>query len=196
VACPSSPAMRQPRRLLVDPRQMGAVVASRLSLDDDDDPIRCDRHRVNVSPTLPRQRAPQPPPLRLESGEHAPHLVLRTGADPTPTSEREPVARPQAERSGADEQAESDETRPHAGGPQAKQRGGGGPDPGLAGAREPALLLASRVVHAATASSSHRGPSALSLGWLNHCPILPPAPDRPVASGTGPSYDLLGCPLS
>ena len=42
---------------------------------------------------------------------------LGAGPDSTPASEREPVARAHAERAGDDEQAHSDESRAHAGGP-------------------------------------------------------------------------------
>ena len=125
---------------------------------------------------------PQSPALRLQRRQRALDGVLRAGPDPTPASEREPVARAQAERSGDDEQAHGEERRTHAGRPQAKQRGAGRPDPGFAGAREPAVLLAPRIVHAvcpddhrssscaaarAAASSSHLGclPGARSTAW-------------------------------
>ncbi len=158
------------------------VVRPGLGLDRDGDPAGRDRHRVDVSPTLPRQRMPQPPALRLQRCQRALDGVLRAGPDPTPASEREPVARAQAERSGDDEQAHGDESRTHAGGPQAKERGADGPDPRFAGAREPAVLLAPRIVHPvcpddhrssssalarAAASSSHFGclPGARSTAW-------------------------------
>ena len=81
----------KPRRLLAHPSEMAPVVRSGLRLDRDRNPGRRDRHRVDVSPALPRQRVPKPPPLRLERGERALHLVLRVGADSTATSERKPV---------------------------------------------------------------------------------------------------------
>ena len=112
VAGPSSPAPRQPRRLLAHPSEMTSVVCPGLRLDRYRDPVRGDRHRVDVSPTLPRQRMPQPPALRLQRCQRALDGVLRAGPDPAPASEREPVARAQAERSGDDEQAHGDET-PH-----------------------------------------------------------------------------------
>jgi hypothetical protein len=57
--------------------------------------------------------------------------------------------------------------------------------------REPAILLATRVVHAAIASSSHPAPSgAVALSWLCHCSIVPPVPDGPASVGIGSSYDL------
>ncbi len=46
----------------------------------------------------------------------------------------------------------------------------------FAGAREPAILLATRVVHAATASSSQPAPNALSHS------LAPPSRDRPTAA--------------
>jgi len=56
---------------------MTSVVCPGLGLDRDGDPAGRDRHRVDVTLALPRQRVPKPPPLRLESGERALHLVLR-----------------------------------------------------------------------------------------------------------------------
>ena len=45
-------------------------------------PLGRDRHRVDVSPALPRQRVPQPPALRLQRCERALDGVLRAGPDP------------------------------------------------------------------------------------------------------------------
>jgi hypothetical protein len=90
---------------------------------------------------------PKAPALRLQRGDRAPDGLLRAGPDATPASEAEPVARGQAKRSGGDEQAHGDESRTHAGGPQAKERGASGPDGRFAGAREPPVLLTPRVVH-------------------------------------------------
>ena len=102
---------------------------------------------------------PQPPALRLQRRERTLHVVLRASPHAATSGEREPVASVEAKRNGDAEQAHGDEARTHAGGPQAKQRSAGGPDPGFAGAREPAILLATRVVHASTASSSQPAPS-------------------------------------
>src|SRR5664280_701740 len=118
---------------------MATVVRSGFYLDRDRNAGGRDRHRVDVSPALPRQRVPQPPALRPEGGERALHLVLRASAYSTATSERKPVA--------------SVETQP---GDHASQRR-------LSGVREPAILLATRVVHAAIASSSQPAPNALAL---------------------------------
>jgi hypothetical protein len=75
---------------------------------------RRDRHRVDVSLALPRQRVPKPPPLRLERGERALHLVLRVGADSTATSERKPVPGVETQPDGHDEQQPADRRRSRA----------------------------------------------------------------------------------
>jgi hypothetical protein len=103
----------------------------------------------------------QAPALRLERRQRVLDGVLRLGPDPAPTSEREPVARAQAERSGNDE-AIGDETRTHAGSPQAKERGDDRPDPRFAGAREPAVLLAPRTVDPVCPDDRRSSSSALA----------------------------------
>ncbi len=139
-----------------------SVVRPGPGLDRDGDPAGRDRHRVDVSPTLPRQRMPQPPALRSQRCQRALDGVLRAGPDPTPTSEREPVARAQAERSGDDEKAPGDKTSTHAGGPQAKEGGADRPDPRFVGAREPAVLLAPRIVHPVCPDDHRSSSSALA----------------------------------
>ena len=76
VTGPSSPAARQPRRLLVYTGEVIRVVDPGLRLDRDRDAGRGDRDRVDVSPALPPQRVPQPPPLRHEGGKRVLHLVF------------------------------------------------------------------------------------------------------------------------
>ena len=61
-----------------------------------------------------------------------------------------------------------------------------------AGVREPAILLATGVVHAATASSSTTtAERALASPWLCHRSIVPPAPDGPARSGIRAEIDAL-----
>ena len=141
---------------------MALVVRPGLDLDRCGDPGWRDRDRVDVSPTLPRQRMPQPPALRLQRCQRALDGVLRAGPDSTPASEREPVARAQAKRSGDDEETPGDETRTHAGGPQAKEGGADRPDPRFAGAREPAVLLAPRIVDPVCPDDHRSSSSALA----------------------------------
>ena len=69
------------------------------------------------------------------------------------------VARAQTKRSGNDEEAIGDETRTHAGSPQAKERGDDRLDARFAGAREPAVLLAPRIVDP-VCPDDHRSPSS------------------------------------
>jgi hypothetical protein len=64
VAGPSSPAPRQPGRLLEHTGEVTRVVGPGFRLDRDSHAGGGDRHRVDVSPTLPRQRMPQPPAPR------------------------------------------------------------------------------------------------------------------------------------
>jgi hypothetical protein len=143
---------------------MATVVRPGLRLDRDDDADRRDRHRVDVSPALPRQRVPKPPPLGLERGERALHLVLRAGADSTATSERKPVSSVETQPYGWQKQQPGDRRRSRARDHKSEQRGDDASQARFAGVREPAILLATRVVHAAIASSSHPAPSAL---WLS-----------------------------
>src|SRR5450755_1291848 len=135
------------------------------------------------------------PALRLEVGERALDLVLRAGADSTPESERKPVAsvEPQPDRRG---EQQPGERRSRARAHESEQPGDDASQRRLPGVRDPAILLATRVVHAATASSSQSAPNALSLSVgstiarsCHRCQTVL------VASGIGPSYDLL-CALS
>lgn len=61
---PSSPALRQPRGLLLHHRQVTVVIPPRLRLDHERDPTRSDRDRVDVSPSSPGQRVPSRQPSR------------------------------------------------------------------------------------------------------------------------------------
>jgi len=81
VARPSSPAPRQPRRVLAHPTEMMSVVRPGLRLDRDGNAARRDRHRVDVSPALPRQRMSQPPALGLQRRKRALNGVLRASPD-------------------------------------------------------------------------------------------------------------------
>ena len=114
VACPPSPASRQPRRLLAHPSEMTSFVRPGLRLDRDGDPAGRDRHRVDVSPALPRQRMPQPPALRLQRCERALDGVLRAGPDPAAASEREPVAGVEPESERYEEHEPPSDRRTHA----------------------------------------------------------------------------------
>jgi hypothetical protein len=90
---------------------MATVVRPALRLDRDGDADRRDRHRVDVSPAVPRQRVPKPPPLGLERGERALHLVLRAGADSTATSEQKPVSSGETQPYGYQKQQPGDRHR-------------------------------------------------------------------------------------
>jgi hypothetical protein len=111
VSWPSSPAPRQPPRLLSHPSEMATIVRPGLCLDRDGNAGGSNRHRVKVSPTLPRQRVPKPPPLGLERGERALHLVLRAGADSTATSEQKPVSSGETQPYGYQKQQPGDRHR-------------------------------------------------------------------------------------
>ncbi len=162
-ACPSSPAPRQPRHLLAHPSEMALIVRPGLGLDRDGDAGGRDRHRVDVSLAVPRQRMAQPPALCLERGERALHLVLRAGADSTAPSERKPVPSVETQPCGCEEQQPGERRRSRARHHKPEQRGDDASEARFAGVREPAILLATRVVHAPTASSSQPPPNALSL---------------------------------
>ena len=75
VACPPSPAPRQPVGLLPHSSDVTCFVRPRLGFDRDDNPRPGDRNGVNVATAMPGQPMPQPPPLRPERGERAPHLA-------------------------------------------------------------------------------------------------------------------------
>src|SRR5206468_1894613 len=83
---------------------MATTVRSGLRLDCDRDPSRGDRHRVNVSPALPPERMPQPPPLRPQRRKRALNVVLRASADTATPGEREPVASIEPEPDRGDKQ--------------------------------------------------------------------------------------------
>jgi hypothetical protein len=135
-------------------------------------PRRGDRDRVNVSATLPSQRMAHPPALHLQPSERALDVFLRAGTNPTAASQRQPMARVQAQHPRGEEQTYAEESSTRARRPQTEQRNHGAADRRFAGAREPAVLLAPCIVHAmrpydhgssssalarAAASSSHFG---------------------------------------
>jgi hypothetical protein len=130
VAGPSSPAPRQPRRLLAHPSEMANSSRSR------------PQFRSARSPTS--QCLPHP-----ATGANA------AAASPPPAAERAHAAPrpPTGRRLDCDQRAKaSAERRDQALRPR-----------GAAARREPAVLLAARVVHAAAASSSQPAPKVLSL---------------------------------
>jgi hypothetical protein len=152
VARPSSPAPRQPRRLLMHAGEVALVIGPRFRLDRNCNPGRGDRHRVDVSPPLPREGMPQPPALRLKGRERALDLVFRAGTHATAASKREPVPRLEAESDGGEEQQTADQrgSRARDQHPQQRGRGAAGRRPPSPG--EPAELLAARVVQSGTSS--------------------------------------------
>ena len=159
VACPSSPAPEQPRRLLAHSSEMAPVVGSGLRLDRDRNPGRRDRHRVDISRSLPPKRVPQSPALGAERHECTLHVVLRAGTDATTTGECEPVASADTEHHGDDQEqraghASTDGHDAHSedGRRRARQGQSSGP-------HRPSVLLAARVVrHAAPPRSEELEP--------------------------------------
>jgi hypothetical protein len=131
---------------------MATVVRSGLRLDRDRKPGRGDRHRVNVSPTLPRERVPKPPPLRRERGERTLDLVFRACTYTTATREFEPVPRIQPEPDRGNEQQRADQSGSRAEDKQPEQRGRHTAGRRLSGPGEPTELLAARVVQRAASS--------------------------------------------
>ena len=189
-ACPTPAAPRKPVGLRSDAIKMPSVINSRLSLDRDHQSGRSERNRIDIATTAPSQRMPQPPALRLQRCERALDGVLRARPDPTPASEREPVARVQTQPDGREEQQPAERRRARARDHQPEQPGDDASQRRPSGVREPAILLATRVVHAATASSSQPAPNALShsvgsaIARSSHrCQTVL------AASGIGPSYD-------
>jgi len=81
-------------------------------------------------------------------------LVLGAGADSTTTSERKPVPSVETQPYGCEEQQPAERRRSRARDHQPEQPGDDASQRRRSGVREPAILLATRVVHAATASSS------------------------------------------
>ena len=135
VACPPSSAPRQPVGLLPHSSDVTCFVRPRLGFDRDDDPGRGDRNGVNVATAMPGQRMPQPPPLRPERGERAPHLALRASADSTATSERQPVPSVETQPCGCEEQQPGERRRPRARHHKPEQRGDDASQPSFAGVR-------------------------------------------------------------
>ena len=141
---------------------MATIIDSGLRLDRYGDPGRGDRQRVNVSPTLPPQRMPQPPALRLQRRERALHVVLRASTDAAATGECEPVASVEPEPERGEEQQPGERRRPGAPDNQREQRRGDAPGRRPAGARQTPVLLSTRVVQ--PASSLAGGSSGGSAG--------------------------------
>ena len=110
---PPTPA-RQPRRLLAHPSEMAIVVRPRLRLDHERDTGRRDRQPVDVPASAPRQRVPQPPPLRLKRRKHTPDLVLGASSHAAALGERQPMAGVEPEPECEDENGAGRRERPHA----------------------------------------------------------------------------------
>ena len=108
----------------------------------------------SIAPTFPGQRVSQPPALRLEGRERALDLVLRASANPAATGERKPVAGVETQPDRGEEQQPAERHRSRARDHQPEQPGDHASQRRPSGMREPAILLATRVVHAPTASSS------------------------------------------
>jgi hypothetical protein len=102
--------------------------------------------------------SPPPPAARAHAGR-----LPRARPDPTPTSEREPVARAETQPDGRESQQPAERRRSCDRNRQPEQPGDDASQCRLPGVREPAILLATRVVHAATASSSWPPPNTLPL---------------------------------
>ncbi len=149
---PPSPAARQPPRLLPHPQEVTIVVGPGLRLDRERNATRRDRHRVDVSAPPPVQRMPHPPPVPLKDGKRPPHLVFRPGPDPASSSETEPMARVEAEPDSGEEKQRGHRHRANAHEHEGEQRGAGAARRRSSGARESAVLLAARVVQAASSS--------------------------------------------
>jgi len=100
---------------------------------------------------------PKPPPLRLERGERALHLVLRTSADATTASEGEPVASVDAQPDGHDEEQPGDRRRSRGRDRdrEPEQRQDGATKSRLASADTTAILLAASVVGHGTTKVWH-----------------------------------------
>jgi len=116
----------------------------------------------SIAPTFPGQRVSQPPALRLEGRERALDLVLRASANPAATGERKPVDGVKAQPGGREEQQPAERRRSRAPGREPEQHSRDAAQPRLAGANKPAILLATRVVHAVTNLSARPRPNALS----------------------------------
>ena len=121
---------------------------------------------------------PQPPPLRLERGERALHLVLRAGADSTATSERKPVPSVETQPDGGEEQQPAERRRSRARDHEPEQPGDDASQRRLC-RRERAGDTAggarsSRCDRLELAAAAGR---ALARPELSHRSILSPAPD-------------------
>jgi hypothetical protein len=161
---PPTPA-RQPRRLLAHPSEMAIVVRPRFRLDGERESGRRNRQRVDVPAPAPRQGMTHPPPLSVKRRKRTPDFVLRASAHPAALGERQPVASVEA---GPERDREQDSSRRHgarARGSQRQHHDRGARHCGHTRSRQPAVLLATRVVQAAswsdgTTPSSHRHPTA------------------------------------
>jgi hypothetical protein len=81
-------------------------------------------------------------------------LVLRTCPDAATSGESEPPASAEAEHDGGEEQQPAERRRSRDRNREPEQPDDDASQRRLSGVREPAILLATRVVHAATASKS------------------------------------------
>ena len=108
---PPTPA-RQPCRLVAHTREMTIVVRPGLGLDREPDTGRRDRQRVDVPSSLPRQRVPECPPVRLKRRERAPDLVLGASAHAAAPGEQPPVASVEPEPRATTRMAPAADTAP------------------------------------------------------------------------------------
>ena len=104
---------RRPCRLVAHPREMTTVVRPRFRLNREPDAGRRDRQRVDVPSSSPRQRVPQPPPLRLKRRKHTPDLVLGASSHAAALGERQPMPSVEPERNRSQQQ----HRQPHIGAP-------------------------------------------------------------------------------
>ena len=169
-ACPTPAAPRQPLGLRSDAIKMPSVTNPRLSLDRDLQSGRSERHRIDIATTAPSQRMPQPPALRLQRCDRALDGVLRARPDPTPASEREPVARVEMQPDGREEQQPVERRRSRARDHEPEQPGDDASQRRPSSVREPAAgdARSSRGDRLELIATAERA-LALALGWLNHC---------------------------
>jgi hypothetical protein len=177
-AGPSSPAPRQPRRLVVHANEMTLVVGPGLRLNCERDAGRRERHRIDVPAPPPWQRMTQPPPLRLKRRQRAPDFVLRASSHAAATSQPNPVASVEPEPERRDEQGAGCRDGSRARDGQRQQHSRTARHRRHSSSRQPAVLLAARVVQPALSwihgmrSSSHRHPTAPPHATLASSAVL------------------------
>jgi hypothetical protein len=142
------------------------------------------RRRSARSPTSrcprppPRQRMTQPPPLRLKRRQRAPDLVLRASSNAAATSHPNPVASVEPEPERGDEQGAGCRDGSRARDGQRQQHSRTARHRRHSSSRQPAVLLAARVVQPALSwihgmrSSSHRHPTAPPHATLASSAVL------------------------